>query len=47
MIAVDANALLRCLTLDDPQQVPYAKALDFADARHLVASTADEACLPT
>lgn len=27
MIAVDTNVLVRCLTLDDPGQVPAAKAL--------------------
>ena len=27
MIAVDTNVLVRCLTLDDPTQVPAAKAL--------------------
>ena len=27
MIALDTSALVRCLTLDDPRQVPAAKAL--------------------
>ncbi len=27
MIALDTNVLVRCLTLDDPSQVPAAKAL--------------------
>jgi predicted nucleic-acid-binding protein len=39
MIAVDTNVLVRCLTLDDPQQVPDAKALLAHDQGVFVAKT--------